>query len=218
MSLSRVLFPTVTALIAAFAAGCSSMPSGSYDVAARRPQNPDNVRVKVSLRNQAVYVKEGDETLMAAATCVGTPEKPTPKGNFRVYRKIAQKRSGSYGFWVKGDDIRGGTSSQSPGSGYRYVGYPMPYWVEFAPAYGFHEGYVWPHPKTHGCLRLHKNAAPKFYELVRNGTPVQIAETQPEDSTVGANLRRPTDYKDPDPPAAYMVSHRVFARPPVQLN
>jgi L,D-transpeptidase catalytic domain len=203
--------------VAALMTSCTTMPGG-YDVAARRPQNPNNVKVKVSLRNQAVYVKEGDDTLMAAATCVGTPAKPTPKGNFRVFRKIAQKRSGSYGFWVKGDDIRGGTSGERPGSGYRYVGYPMPYWVEFSSAYGFHEGYVWPQPRTHGCLRLHKNAAGKFYELVKIGTPVHIAATQPEDDTEGANLRRPTDYKDPDPPAPYMVSQRVFDRPPAQLN
>jgi hypothetical protein len=89
----------------------------------------------------------------------------------------------------------------------------MAWWVGFSPGYGFHQGYVWPIPRTHGCLRLHKNVAPKFYALVRIGTPVNIATTQPEDQTIGKNLQRPTDYKDPDPPASLMVSPAAFEPP-----
>jgi hypothetical protein len=89
----------------------------------------------------------------------------------------------------------------------------MAYWVEFKPAYGFHQGAVWPIPHSHGCLRLHPNAAPKFFALVRTGTPVNIAFTQPEDQTIGKSAPRPSDYSDPDPPAAYMVSDAVFAPP-----
>ena len=99
------------------------------------------------------------------------------------------------------------------GSG-TYVGYPIAYWSEFAPAYGFHQGYVWPTPRSHGCLRLHRNVAPKFYALVHEGTPVSIAHSQPEDATIGANVRRATDYNDPDPPAAFSASSKVFEAPP----
>jgi hypothetical protein len=141
---------------------------------------------------------------------IGTPSHPTPKGNFKVYKKVAQKRSYSYGFSVNGDRIVPVKASQATG---RYVGFPMAWWCEFSPAYGFHEGAVWPIPRTHGCLRLHKNVAPKFYELVRLGTPVLIAETHPEDSTIGRNLRRPTDYADPDPPAHVLISPAIFTTP-----
>jgi hypothetical protein len=41
--------------------------------------------VKVSLAKQNIYVMEGDRCLMAVATTVGIPEKPTPKGNFTIY-------------------------------------------------------------------------------------------------------------------------------------
>ena len=54
----------------------------------------------------------------------------------------------TYGFWARGNDVRPGTSDHSPGSGYHYVGYPMAYWVEFKPAYGFHQGAVWPIPHS----------------------------------------------------------------------
>ena len=195
-------------------AGCTTMPTssgGNYNVTARTPTNPNNVKVKVSLANQAVYVMEGDKPLMIAATNVGTAQKPTPKGSFRVTNKIAKKRSGSYGFWVNGNTILPGTSGVSKGG--RYVGYPMAYWVEFSPAYGFHQGFVWPVPRTHGCLRLHQNAAPKFFALVKVGTPVYIAQSLPEDESIGKNLRRPTDYNDPDPPSALLTSDRTFAPP-----
>jgi len=181
-----------------------------YDAVAYRPNNPNNVRIKVSLQNRAVYVMEGDRPLLVTATAIGTPSNPTPTGNFRIFKKIAKKRSGSYGFSVSGDSIRPCKSSEATG---RYVGFPMAYWCEFCPAYGFHEGSVWPMPRTHGCLRLHKNVAPKFYELARMGTPVNIAYTQPEDATIGANLKRPSDYADPDPPASFLISDGVFTAP-----
>jgi len=206
----------LAALVASlvFVTGCSSMrPPGRarYDATAYKPRNPDNVRVKVSLQNRAVYVMEGDRPLLVTATAIGLPGKPTPTGNFRVFAKIPKKRSGSYGFSVNGDgSIRPCTSAQATG---RYVGFPMAWWVEFAPGYGFHEGSVWPMPRTHGCLRLHKNVAPKFYALTKSGTPINIAQTQPEDATIGKNLKRPTDYADPDPPNSVFVSDAVFSTP-----
>lgn len=224
MRAMKLLLNRCSALVLAAAAlalnACTTVDSGggggNYNVVARRPNNPGAVRVKVSIRNQAVYVTEGDRVLMAAATCVGTASNPTPKGTFTVTRKEAGKRSYTYGFWVKGDQIIAGTT-RKPVPGARYVGYPMAWWVEFKSAYGFHEGYVWPVPRTHGCLRLHKNVAPKFFALTRVGTPVSIQDTQPEDSTVGRGLQRPNDYNDPDPPSSFLISGRAFQPPAGEL-
>jgi hypothetical protein len=197
--------------------GCANRPHlirTPYNAVAYKPKNPDNVRIKVSLENRAVYVMEGNEPLLVTATAIGTPQNPTPKGNFKVYKKIEKKRSGSYGFSVSGDSIRPVKASQATG---RYVGFPMAYWVEFSPAYGFHEGAVWPIPRTHGCLRLHKTVAPKFFALAKLGTPVSIQQTQPEDATIGRNLKRPQDYADPDPANSILISDRVFSEPPQPL-
>ena len=193
--------------------GCvASRPQEAhYSVTALRPTSPEAVRVKVSLRQQAVYVMDGDRLLMAAATCVGLPEKPTPRGTFRITQKIEHKRSNSYGYFVRGSEIEPG-EARNPKPG-RFVGYPMAYWCEFSPAYGFHSGYVHPVPRTHGCLRLHKSVAPKFYALVSEGTPVNIADDQPEDAKFSAQVARPTDYKDPDPASELMISDRVFEKP-----
>ncbi len=193
--------------------GCAApkKESVAYSVRALRPKDMAAVRVKVSLSQSAVYVFEGEKLLMAAATCVGLPEKPTPRGQFSIIGKIPDKRSGSYGFFVNGSEIQPGEAAH-PKAG-RFVGYPMAYWCEFAPGYGFHSGYVHPVPRTHGCLRLHKTVAPKFFSLVRQGTPVNIAMTQPEDAKYGAQIARPTDYQDPDPSAQFMVSPAVFEKP-----
>jgi lipoprotein-anchoring transpeptidase ErfK/SrfK len=167
--------------------------------------------VKVSLSQQNIYVMEGDRVLMAVATTVGIPAKPTPKGNFTIYSKQEHKRSGSYGFRVQGDRIIPAEAGANiPG---RYVGYPMGYWCEFAPAYGFHQGYVHLRPRSHGCIRLKGEAAPKFFALVKNGTPVNIAETQPEDATIGPTIKRVDDSKTPDPPNRVAISEGAFQKP-----
>lgn len=200
-----------------FCSGCQTVPLRTkYDPVGYKPKKPGNVAIKVSLQNRMVYVVEGSRPLLVTATAIGLPNKPTPKGRFRVTNKIANKRSGSYGFWVKGDTIVAGKSSQAPGGGYRYVGFPMQYWVEWMPAYGFHVGSVWPIPRTHGCLRLHENAAREFFELARVGTPVYIAQTQPEDATLGKNPPRPHDYNDPDPPKTFLISSSAFKDDPTQ--
>lgn len=198
----------------ALGSGCATrggISRAPYNVTAYKPHNPDNVRVKVSLQNRAVYVMEGERPLLVTAVAVGKPDHPTPTGSFRVFAKIPNKRSGTYGFSVNADGSAHPCQvSQASG---RYVGFPMAWWVEFAPGYGFHEGAVWPIPRTHGCLRLHKNAAPKFYALAKNGTPVSIAQTQPEDATIGRDLKRPGDYADPDPAASILVTDRAFSKP-----
>lgn len=192
--------------------GCATVGSTSreYNVKAYRPTNPDNVSVKVSLQNRAVYVMEGERPLLVTATAIGRTDSPTPKGNFRIYYRDADRRNNTYGFWLKGDSVITGRSSQRPGPGYRFVGYPMAYWSEFLPAYGFHEGSVWPVPRSKGCLRLHKNVAPKFFALTKVGTPVHIADTQPYDQTIGRNLERPQDYAEPDPPVSVLISPAAF--------
>jgi lipoprotein-anchoring transpeptidase ErfK/SrfK len=205
--------------LAAFAllTGCVNGPIGtrsSYDVVAYKPKNPENVRIKVSLSNRAVYVLEGDTPLLVTACAIGKAGYATPTGSYRISGKIPNKRSGEYGFSINGDSIHPAKASEATG---HYVGFPMAWWSEFTPGYGFHEGAVWPIPRTHGCIRLHHNVAPKFYALARIGTPVNIAQSQPEDATIGKDLKRPQDYADPDPAPAILVSDRAFSKPPEPL-
>ena len=192
-----------------FSVGCNSFEVAEFDSPAYRPSDPTNVTVKVSLKNSSIYVMEGEKPLLVTATCIGKNNSPTPLGKFRAFNRLPRKRSNTYGFHVSGSEIKPGRRDETP-KGYKYIGYPMPYWVEFKSGYGFHAGYVHPVPRTHGCLRIHNNVAPKFFELVQPGTPIFIANSLPEDTDIGKNLRRPQDYKDPDPARSYLVSDSLF--------
>ncbi len=88
----------------------------------------------------------------------------------------------------------------------------MAYWCEFKPAYGFHEGFVHPYPHTHGCVRLHREAAARLFALVRIGTPVHIATSLPEDSKYGSQVRRLDQSHDPDPPRSQMMAPSLVHR------
>jgi hypothetical protein len=200
--------------------GCETTkqsPSGAYfkhDAAAKLPKNPNNVRVKVSLQNQATYVMEGNEALMVIPVSVGTAKDPTPKGNFQVREKVAKRRAVTHGYFVNPStgETRKGKLSERP-RGWNFVGTPMPYWVGFLPAYGFHTGWVHPTPRTHGCIRLHENDAPEFFRLVKIGTPISIANTQPEDATIGKNIPRPPSPSNlPDYAPAFEMGPKIFEK------
>jgi hypothetical protein len=168
---------------------------GNYHVTAYRPHDPSKVVVKLSLSTQNLYVMEEDRLLMAVQGNVGKPGAETPTGNFTIYNKDKNKRR------VSEPD----------------AGYPMAYWCEFKPAYGFHEGFVWSVPRTHGCVRLHREAAARLYALTRIGTPVHIARSLPEDEKYGSQVRRLDQSRDPDPPRSQMLSASWFKDPPGPL-
>lgn len=159
---------------------------------------------------------EGGQPLLVAPICSGMPGHATPTGDFHVRGKAKRRRSGRYGFWVKDGRAVEGTRVGGPPDrkpGWRYVGYPMPFWIGFLPGYGFHEGFLWSVPRTHGCLHLTGRDAERLYELIGPGTPVSIAKTQPEDQTLGKNVRHPEDEKAPDPPASFFLSDESFTTP-----
>jgi len=168
-----------------------STGSGNYHVKALRPHDPSKVVVKLSTSTQNLYVMEGDRLLMAVQGNVGKPGAETPTGHFTIYSKEKTRRRAS-----------------EPDRGY-----PMAYWCEFKPAYGFHEGFVWPVAHTHGCVRLHKEAAARLFALTRIGTPVVIQHSLPEDKEYGRLVQRLDQSRDPDPPRSLMMSSAWFKDP-----
>lgn len=211
MKIARSFSILVAAIGAACLTGCVTGPTaGPYHVTAYKPHNPNAVKVKVSTSTGTLYVMEGSRCLMAAQCCVGE-HGSTPVGNHRIITKIKNKRSGSFGF------TRGGAPADAHKGQSVDVGYPMGFWCEFEPAYGFHQGFLWSVPHTHGCIRLHKEAAARLYALVKIGTPVNIASTQPEDATIARTVRRIDQRNDPDPPTSLLMSNRYFTDPPGPL-
>jgi L,D-transpeptidase catalytic domain len=192
--LHRCVTLALVAFAAASLSSCSSIKGGTgkarysttFDPPATKPTNPSAVRVKISTGAQRLYVVEGSKVLLATPCSVGMPGHSTPAGNHHIYSKEARRRSHSYGE------------------------YPMPFWCEFAPAFGIHWGFVKPYPCTHGCVRLPKMAAAKVFAMVNSGTPVNVSSTQAEDATIGKDLPLLDDTTLPDPPNSYMMSNQVF--------
>ena len=201
MSLTSRFCLLIACAVAIFLTGCGTVASltggagGSYRVTALKPKDPSNVRVKLSLATQNVYVLEGDRLLMAVQGTVGRSSDPTPTGKFTIYNKIKNKRR------ISQPD----------------AGYPMAYWCEFKSAYGFHEGFVHSSPRTHGCIRLHREAAARLFALARIGTAVDIARSHPEDAKYGHLVRKLDQSRDPDPPRSEMMSSSWFKDPPGPL-
>lgn len=167
----------------------SRRTSFNFDPPVKAPTNPSAVKLKLSTGAQRLYVVEGDKVLLATPVTVGTASTPTPLGNYTIYSKQQTRRRVS-----------------SPGAGY-----PMTYWMEFKSAYGIHWGFVKPHPATHGCVRMPLKSAKKVFALVRVGTPINIAYSQPWDATIGKSLPVLDDSALPDPPLSYMLSPKVFS-------
>ena len=197
MNRKHIYSLTAALVAAALIPSCTSSGIGglsayhAYDRPAKLPKNSSNVSVKVSLSKQRAYVMEGSDCLLAMPVSVGTPAKPTPKGNFRIFNKVEKKRANSHGYAHSGSSIKQTMLSKKP-AGWLFKGTPMPYWCEFKPNYGFHTGWIKHHPCTHGCIRMHENLSPKFFRLVKVGTPVNIAYSQPEDAAHG-NIPLPPD-------------------------
>lgn len=194
-ALSCRLFLTFSAAALLGLTGCETTKVGgaansfTFDPPVQQPQNPSNVKVKLSTGAQRLYVVEGDRVLLATPVSVGKPSSPTPHGNYTIYSKTENRRRFS-----------------SPGAGY-----PMTYWMEFKPAYGMHWGFMKPQPSTMGCVRMPLKAAQKTFNIVRTGTPINIATSQPWDATIGKSLPKLDDSQLPDPPMSYMLSPQVFA-------
>jgi len=198
MNFKSVLTIAAAVSTAALFSSCSNLPGGSglasyhaYDRPTKLPKNPNNVKVKVSLSKQRVYVMEGSEILLAMPVSVGAPATPTHAGNYTIFNKEAKHRASTHGYAYSGSQTKQTFLDKKP-AGWSFKGTPMPYWCEFSPNYGFHTGWIKHQPCTHGCIRMHENLSPKFFRLVKVGTPVNISYSQPEDATYG-NIPLPPD-------------------------
>ena len=134
--------------------------------------------IAVSLREQEAYLYRGQNRTASSRISSGREGHRTPIGRFHVIRKDEDHRSSLYGDYVDASgkivkaNVDSRRDSQPPGS--HFVGASMPYFLEFSPGYGLHEGYLPGVPASHGCIRMPHWKARQFYNAARIGTPVVI--------------------------------------------
>jgi lipoprotein-anchoring transpeptidase ErfK/SrfK len=170
-------FPLIALAVAAALSSCSTV---SDLVTTHIPErHSGRAAVVVSLKEQRAYLYRGERVSATSRISSGREGHRTPTGRFRVTRKHQDHRSSVYGDYVDAKtgrvlranvDIR---KHRRP-RGTRYVGAPMPFYVQFLPSYGLHAGYLPGVPASHGCIRMPYWKARQFYRAVRVGTPITV--------------------------------------------
>src|SRR5271165_7242416 len=137
-------------------------------------------RVIINLSEQRAYLIEGGKVSLVSPIASGKPGWSTPTGNFSVISKDIAHRSQSFGLIIDGSG-RIASSSATPGThvppGFHYQPAPMPYYMEFTAAIGMHAGYLPGYPASHGCVRMPRDLAERFFERVNIRTPVTVVGT-----------------------------------------
>src|SRR6478672_13386164 len=109
--------------------------------------------IVVSLRAQEAYLYRGGQRTASSRISSGREGYRTPVGRFQVIRKDENHRSSVYGDYVddSGRVVNANVDSRRdrkpPHS--HFVGAPMPYFIEFSPGYGLHQGYLPGVPASH---------------------------------------------------------------------
>jgi len=134
--------------------------------------------IVVSLREQEAYLYRGGYRTASSRISSGREGYGTPIGRFQVIRKDEDHRSSLYGDYIDDSgrvvkaNVDSRRDSRPPHS--HFVGTPMPYFLEFSPGYGLHQGYLPGVPASHGCIRMPYWKARQFYNAAHIGTSVVV--------------------------------------------
>jgi lipoprotein-anchoring transpeptidase ErfK/SrfK len=134
--------------------------------------------IVVRLSDQKAFLYKRGELVAISPASTGREGYNTPPGKHRVMSKDIDHRSSLYGAYVRnGRVVKAGVDVRKDRKplGAVFVGAPMPYYLQIAPAYGLHAGHVPGYPASHGCIRLPNRWAKRFYYAVKVGTPVWIS-------------------------------------------
>ena len=135
-------------------------------------------RIVVNLRAQEAYLYRGKNRTASSRISSGREGHRTPIGRFQVLHKDEDHRSSLYGDYVDASGRVARTNVDSrrtpkpPHS--HFVGASMPFFLEFSPGYGLHQGYLPGVPASHGCIRMPYWKARQFYNAAHIGTPVVV--------------------------------------------
>ena len=171
--LLQICTPGVTLLIVS---SCSTMTDL---VTSNLPESHSGrPTIVVSLRNQEAYIYRAGYLTASSRISSGREGYRTPTGRFRVIRKDEDHRPSVYGDYVDDSDrvvkanVDSRRDSRPPHT--HFVGAPMPYFLEFSPGYGLHQGYLPGEPASHGCIRMPYWKARQFYNIAHIGTTVVV--------------------------------------------
>ena len=167
------------ALVAAALSSCGTYNTVTDLVTSHVPErHSGRASIVVDLGEQQAYLYRGKHRTASSRISSGREGYRTPLGRFQVIRKDEEHRSSLYGDYVDDSgrvvkaNVDSRRDSKPPHS--HFVGASMPFFVEFSPSYGLHQGYLPGVPASHGCIRMPYWKARQFYDAARIGTPVVV--------------------------------------------
>ena len=134
--------------------------------------------VKLSLGEQRAYFYKGGVLVGVSQLSTGREGRNTPSGHFSIIQKDINHASNLYGDYVDGADhvvvpnVDVKKDPKPPGT--HFKGASMPYYMQIAPGFGLHAGYLPGYPASHGCIRMPEFMAEDFFKSISVGTPVTI--------------------------------------------
>jgi lipoprotein-anchoring transpeptidase ErfK/SrfK len=141
--------------------------------------------IKINLENQRAYFYKGRRLVGVSAVSTGREGYNTPPGEFRVTEKDVDHVSSLYGDYVDqngevvAQNVENGKDPKPRGAVFR--GAPMPYFMRINGGIGMHAGYLPGNPASHGCIRLPKEMAARFFQNTSIGTSVTIRQEAPRE-------------------------------------
>jgi lipoprotein-anchoring transpeptidase ErfK/SrfK len=134
-------------------------------------------RVIINLSEQRAYLLIDSKISLVSPIASGKPGWSTPTGNFSVISKEIDHRSQSFGSVLdaSGNIVDGNATPDSyVAPGFHYRPAPMPFYMQFGQSLGMHAGYLPGYPASHGCVRMPRDLAQRFFERVTVRTPVTV--------------------------------------------
>jgi lipoprotein-anchoring transpeptidase ErfK/SrfK len=137
-------------------------------------------RIVIALDEQRAYFYRGNRIVGVSIVSTGREGYDTPSGEFHVVQKDLTHVSSIYGDYVDRSGqvvMKNVDATKDPRPhGTVFRGAPMPYFLRIHGGIGMHAGYLPGYPASHGCIRLPKEMAARFYENSAVGTPVAIRQ------------------------------------------
>jgi lipoprotein-anchoring transpeptidase ErfK/SrfK len=172
-------------LITLIICGCETLPEGPYPRAAEIGFWNDEgasgpARIVVHIGEQKAYFYRGKTLVGESTVSTGKSGFSTPPGSYSVLSKSPDHVSTIFGDYIDdyGNVVRSNIDARKdrrpPGT--HFDGAEMPYAMFFRGGYAMHQGYVPPFAASHGCIRLPRGMASRFYENAPIGTPVKVTE------------------------------------------
>ena len=141
---------------------------------------PGASKIVVNLSEQRAYFYKGKRVIGESTVSTGKPGFSTPPGRYHIISKDRNHVSSEFGDYVDDygniveSNIDSSKDPQPPRT--HFDGARMPYCMHFNGGYAMHEGYVPRYAASHGCIRLPKGMAQRFFDASREGTPVIVKQ------------------------------------------